>query len=209
MLELCAHKKHRESPAGFQEWSNLVHKNFEVEKIAEATFGEVYRLKMRGDRAENLAEESIFKVVAIKPDKSTKKPKRKDVPMSAVEDIMGEVTTLQRMSEIPGFAVFRDMRVLRGRPPSQFVEAWKKYLDGGNKTYFPDPGRKASYAEDQLWAVLEMQNAGTDLERIQLRSDLQVWDVFWGVAMALAKGEQDAKFEVRVMTRQMAVNDLG
>lgn len=71
----------------------------------------------------------------------------------------------------------------------------------------------------QLWAVIEMEDAGVDLEGfdvVGVGSNTSigdnvttacpggnnwgvfgVWDVFWNVATALAKGEREARFEVR------------
>lgn len=71
----------------------------------------------------------------------------------------------------------------------------------------------------QLWAVIEMEDAGVDLEgfdvvgvgrNISIGDNVTtacpggndwgifgVWDVFWNVATALAKGEREARFEVR------------
>ena len=82
--------------------------------------------------------------------------------------------------------------------------------------------RQERQIERQLWAVIEMEDAGVDLEGCDVvgvgRDDdrhdeknskiggvdgdegwgiFGVWDVFWGVSSALAKGEKEARFEVR------------
>ena len=70
---------------------------------------------------------------------------------------------------VANFTNFRDLTILQGRPSLSFTNAWKtwnKSRSRGKKSEFPDPGKKASYDETQLWAIVEMQDAGTDCERL-------------------------------------------
>lgn len=188
-------------------------------KIAEASYGEVYRLSViKSEDAPQMSisrnEESVLKIIALQPPVSTLPTQKRDrqravkkaEAMSKPADVASEVKLLQRMSSIPGFTNFRDARVLQGRPPQPFVAAFAAFnaaqkADEKEPSTFPDPARKASYREDQLWAVIEMQDAGTDLERLVERrrcgSIWAVWDVFWHVVLALAKGEEAAEFEHR------------
>ncbi|KAL9085200.1 MAG: hypothetical protein Q9165_007731 [Trypethelium subeluteriae] len=53
------------------------------------------------------------------------------------------------------------------------------------------------YAEGQWWAVLEMADAGTDLEGWRVGDVMAAWDVFWRVAIAVGKGEASVGFEHR------------
>jgi len=134
--------------------------------------------------------------------------------MNAVEHVASEVRLLKRMSPVPGFTNFRDVKVVQGRLPKQFCAAWRYYHQNIKASVFPDPSRKAAYDETQLWAVVEMQDAGTDLESsLELEpaeedengyveqqwltiSVWAGWDIFWHVACAVAKGEGWAEFEV-------------
>ena len=199
----------------FSEWSNQLSAHFSLTKIAEASFGEVYRLSL----LEQLpgfshSDESVFKVIALTPPeaalpKDNKKKKvalKKAEAMSKPNDVANEVRLLQRMSSTPGFTNFRDVRILRGRPGQPFVSAFKQFnaeqkVAKKDLSIFPDPAKKTSYGEDQLWAVIEMQDAGTDLERLVERGECtsiwSVWDVFWQVVLTLAKGEEGAQFEHR------------
>ena len=199
LLDLANDPLSRQSPVQFQAWANELQGLFEVEKIAEASYGEVYRLKLidRSTSSEaGTAAESVLKVIPLKPEVVSKSRKRQAEQMSAVEDVFMEVQTLMRMSVIPGFTNFRDLRVMEGRFPTPFVKAWKGYIRDRGKSYLPDPGNIRTYPKSQLWAVIEMENAGMDLEKFPLRNFVQTWDIFWGVAMALAKGEDLARFEV-------------
>ena len=199
----------------FAEWANQLSSHFHVTKIAEASFGEVYRLSMLqriSDFSTN--DESVFKIIALKPPDSklpTDKRKlnaaaKKIELMSKPGDVANEVRLLQRMTDVPGFTNFREVRVVKGRPAEPFIKAFKAFNVAQKErkkplSEFPDPLRKASYADDQLWAVIEMQDAGTDLERLvetgECTSIWYVWDVFWQVVLSLAKGEEGAEFEHR------------
>ena len=207
LLELSADPSHRIQPESFSEWSTSLETFFGLLKIAEASYGEVYRLVLKSSHAEfGSSDESVLKILALKPPpqhKSGTNPKarsEKESFMSSVDNVVAEVKLLQRMVDIPGFTNFRDIRVLKGRPSKAFAKAWKAFNAArpkGEKSLFPDPAKKTSYSDDQVWAVIEMQDAGIDLERVQLRTVWTVWDVFWSVTLALAKGEQEAEFEHR------------
>jgi serine/threonine-protein kinase haspin len=222
LLNLCSEPAARSTPALFSAWSSNLDEHFEISKIAEASYGEVYRLSLKTDvPGFSKADESVMKLIALKPpmerdesldqdqlEMTRRSVRRRDRVaarredtgwMSSIEAVVSEVRLLRRMTTIPGFTNFREIRILRGRPGKPFVAAWKAYNKAqirGQKSMYPDPSKKLSYSENQLWAVIEMQDAGTDLERVQLGRVWCVWDVFWGVAIAIAKGEENAKFEV-------------
>ncbi|CAO2652040.1 Nn.00g003230.m01.CDS01 [Neocucurbitaria sp. VM-36] len=215
----------RRKIVAFEDWSVELEPHFEITKIAEASFSEVYRLsassKMHGVR-----EESVLKVVALKTPPNVPLPSQlhsrtirdrdgqlanemaereeKDQWKSDVADVLSEVKLLQNLNHIPGFTVFRDMTIVQGRPSSSFNDAWKNWNKSrprGKKSEFPDPSKKTSYDDTQLWAVVEMQDAGTDCEKMMelggLSSIWEVWDVFWGVCSSIAKAEEACRFEHR------------
>jgi serine/threonine-protein kinase haspin len=201
--------------SSFDSWSTEVESLFAVSKLAEASFGEVYRLSLLDDIPDfSKADESVFKIIALKGPASTHpsdKRKRaallkREELMSTPADVANEVRLLQRMTHIPGFTNFRDIRILQGRPSGPFITAFhdfdkKQRARGKEGSHFPDPAKKSSYAETQLWAIIEMQDAGSDLERLveakQCTSIWGTWDLFWHTTLALAKGEQGARFEHR------------
>ncbi|RMX72295.1 hypothetical protein D0869_14763 [Hortaea werneckii] len=210
LLNLSAH-----GLTSFTSWSQQISTHFDLTKIAEASFGEVYRLSLLSQLPGfSRADESVFKVIALTPPEETLPKGKKDrkaalkkaEAMSKPEDVASEVKLLQRMSSIPGFTNFRDVRILQGRPGEPFVQAFKAFNQAQKAkkkdlSIFPDPGKKASYSEDQLWAVVEMQDAGTDLEKLiengECTAIWNVWDIFWQVVLTLAKGEEGAEFEHR------------
>ena len=192
----------------FSTWSDQLSSHFAVTKIAEASFGEVYRLSLlKAHSALGKTDESVLKIIALKPPTSTKRKmskaaKKRTEMMSDPEDVAAEVRLMQRMTCTPGFTNFREICVLQGRPGDAFAAAWSSWNDsqetkGKEVSVFPDPSKKASYSEDQLWAVIEMQDAGTDLENTKVANVWLAWDIFWGVVLALGKGEEAARFEHR------------
>ncbi|KAF1919383.1 hypothetical protein BDU57DRAFT_512442 [Ampelomyces quisqualis] len=209
----------------FEQWSAELEPHFEISKIAEASFSEVYRLSA-SDSTSMANQESVLKVVALKTPPTAPLPcqlqtrvardragqeakeiaerEENDQWKSEVDDVLSEVKLLQNLNDIPGFTNFRDLTILQGRPSPAFNDAWKawnKSRPRGKKSEFPDPSKKASYDDTQLWAIVEMQDAGTDCEKIMenggLSSIWEVWDVFWGVCLSVAKAEETCKFEHR------------
>ncbi|KAF2867401.1 hypothetical protein BDV95DRAFT_631161 [Massariosphaeria phaeospora] len=202
----------------FDEWSDAIDEHFEITKIAEASFSEVYRLSATSAK-KGTREESVLKVVALKtPPRNTRESKdlkiqaekeraqreENDQWKSQVQDVYSELRLLQNLNDIPGFTHFRDLTILQGRPSTSFTHAWKawnKTRPRGKKSEFPDPSKKASYEDTQLWAIIEMEDAGTDCEKVMDAGGMgtiwEVWDVFWGVCLSVAKAEAACRFEHR------------
>ena len=191
------------SSMSFTDWASQLTPYLSVSKIAEASYGEVYRLSLLVPSPDfSSSDESVLKIIALKPPKaheSKLKPSQRArlKAMSAPDSVASEINLLKHMSSTPGFANFRDLKVLHGSMAPSFVEAWRQYNRTVKKSAFPDPGRKGSYSNEQLWAVVEMQDAGDDLEDKEMQSVWAIWDIFWGVACALAKGEVGSGFEHR------------
>jgi serine/threonine-protein kinase haspin len=203
------------APQQFTAWSQTIEPFFTISKIAEASYGEVYRLSLSHPHPTfTSTDESVLKILALKPppplqDSEEKKSKgqiQRERNMSSVSSVCSETQLLKRMTEVPGFTNFRALHILQGRPSPAFVTAWKawnKSKPAGQKSTFPDPSRKANYSEEQMWAVIEMQDAGTDAEKLQEEKEDTIgtvegiWDVFWQVVIAVGKGEEIAGFEHR------------
>lgn len=208
----------------FEDWALALKPHFDVTKIAEASFSEVYRLKATSSAASS-ANESVLKLMALRmapnapllAEPQTRNSKSRDGRVqdmkareeeeqwkSQVTDVLSEVKLLRNLNHIPGFTNFRELTVLQGRPSTSFVQAWKawnKSRPKDKKSEFPDPSKKTSYDDRQLWAVIEMEDAGTDCEKVMEAGGLstvwEVWDVFWGVCLSVAKAEEACNFEHR------------
>lgn len=187
----------------FTSWAARSETAFDPVKIAEGSYGEVYKLRLKEDickrnisksRLAKLQEygEGVFKVVPLRAQKGLGSKK-----FTTIDEIVAEVKLLKLLDPIPGFARFREVHVVQGRFPPSFQAAWDSYKAAGKDCENPNPANKRAYSDQQLWAILEMDDAGVELEKFKWSSVFQVYDIFWGVAMGLARAEEYALFEHR------------
>lgn len=187
----------------FSSWAARSECAFDPVKIAEGSYGEVYKLRLKEElckrnmsksRLANLRDygEGVFKIVPLRAQKGLGSKK-----FTTIDEIVAEVKLLKLLDPIPGFARFREVHVVQGRFPPSFQRAWDSYKAEGKDCQNPNPANKRAYSEQQLWAILEMDDAGIELEQFKWSSVFQVYDIFWGVAMGLARAEEYALFEHR------------
>lgn len=187
----------------FSSWAARSESAFDAVKIAEGSYGEVYKLRLKEDVCKHemsksrLAKlrsygEGVFKIVPLRAQTGPGSKK-----FTRVDEIVAEVKLLKLLDPIPGFARFREVHVVQGRFPESFQKAWMTYKQTKDDCMNPNPANKRAYPDNQLWAILEMDDAGFELEKFSWSSIFQVYDIFWGVAMALARAEEYALFEVR------------
>ena len=183
----------------FQAWTTERMSLLSMHKIGEGSFGEVYR-------ATSNSETVIMKVIPLN---ARKGPGSR--MYTSVESAANEIQLLEKMQKIPGFVEFRGACVLYGAMPSQLIEEWNSYKAQGRTVESNDPNKKNAYSEKQLWLLIEMSDAGTNLEPGYYRppgvegcvledrylSVQRTWDIFWQIVRALAKAELYAEFEHR------------
>jgi serine/threonine-protein kinase haspin len=172
-------------------------------KVAEGSYGEVFKLEKRDIplwRAAKATKQDpdayggcIFKLIPLRA-KSSKSNKQ-----TSLDALVREVQMLKRMDPIPGFARFRDITVLEGPYPLSFTEAYNDHRalrpsDSHNTL----PSR---YSQKQLWAMIEMDDGGRDLEILRTPSAYQIFDIFWTTCCALSYAEEHVEFEVRISQR--------
>ena len=186
----------------FSSWAARGGNMLQVVKIAEGSYGEVYKLRLREEVCKQemsktkLARlraygDGVFKVIPLRAAKGAGSKK-----FTSVEEIVSEVKMLKYLDAIPGFARFREIHVVQGRFPESFQDAWDYYKKTKDDCMKPNPASKRAYPDSQMWAIIEMDDAGCELEKLSWSSMFQIYDIFWGVAMALARAEEYALFEV-------------
>lgn len=85
--------------------------------------------------------------------------------------------------------------MVQGQFPEALIDQWDAFdNERGSENNRPD-----FYEEDQLFAIILLENGGTDLEHTELRSWEEAVLVFWQVAFALARGEKERQFEVNLV----------
>ena len=135
-------------------WFKTQAENLHIEKVAEGSYASILRMQLKTDPDEY----SIWKMMPIKP-KNAEGPMYID--QTIIEDAIAEVRTSSRMSEVPGFVEVRTkgVRVLQGIIPpvlQRVFAAWEEANQLEASSY--------GYSEDQYWLLVEMSDAGTDLE---------------------------------------------
>lgn len=195
----------------FSTWASRSATMFHVAKLAEGSYGEVYKLHLREESCRpavslpKLAKlraygDGVFKVVPLRAQSGPGSKK-----FTSIEEIVSEVKMLKYLDPIPGFARFREIHVVQGRFPESFQRAWDHYQKTNDDSMNPNPSSKKAYPDSQLWAIVEMDDAGCELEKFCWSSIFQIYDIFWGVAMALARAEEYALFEVGLSRRRITV----
>ncbi|KAF3394429.1 putative serine/threonine-protein kinase haspin [Penicillium rolfsii] len=187
----------------FSTWASRSATMFQVAKLAEGSYGEVYKLHLRDEASRPPVSKSklarlraygdgVFKIVPLCAQRGPRSKK-----FTSIAEIVSEVKMLKYLDPIPGFARFREIHVVQGRFPESFQSAWEHYKETNDDCWNPDPSSKKAYPDTQLWAIVEMDDAGCELEKFCWSSIFQIYDIFWGVAMALARAEEYAMFEHR------------
>ncbi|EGX97218.1 Protein kinase-like domain [Cordyceps militaris CM01] len=179
-------------------WEDVCPHGDRIEKIAEASYAEVYRVT--NDRGT-----SIIKVIRLHSPikaktKAQERSKLVDEEPHAEEDINGELQISEWLADIPGFVVYKERYVVQGKATRQLLETHQvfqrrmKRQDPGRAQFYPSPSR---YLEDTRFLVVELGDAGIALEDWKLTTESQLWDIFFLVAVALGRAEDLAMFEHR------------
>lgn len=174
-----------------QEWSDVLLPGVKLEKIAEASFAEVYRVQTK-------KESSIIKILNLRVsgDKASMHRDHANLPSAVVS----ELRIMNALTPIPGFVRFADAHVVQGAVPLIVKKAWKKYAVAKEGTHHQtDKTDPDDYCDDSMFLVMELGNAGTCLEDLKVESVHQIWDVLIGTTMALARAEFSHQFEVRII----------
>ncbi|KAI1393213.1 uncharacterized protein F4822DRAFT_3904 [Hypoxylon trugodes] len=179
-------------------WSDICPPGDKIVKIAEASYAEVYRVT-------NERGTSIIKVIRMEsPIKAQTKAQQKsglvDEEPHSESDLMGELKISEWLADIPGFVVYKERYIVQGKACKELLETHQafhkkiKRQDPGRLQFYPSPSR---YLEGTKFLVVELGDAGIALEDFQLESVDQLWDIFFHVAIALARAEVHIEFEHR------------
>lgn len=180
-------------------WGDVCPPGDQIKKIAEASSAEVYRIT-------NKRGTSIIKAIRLpSPIKALTKAQIAsglvdEEPHSEI-DVNNELQISEWLADIPGFAVYKERYIVKGRTSSELLETHQtvqkkmKREDPGRAQYYPSPSR---YLDDTTFLVVELGDAGKALENWELDSVDQLWDIFLLETIALARAEEVAMFEVRL-----------
>lgn len=179
-------------------WEDVCPFGDRIEKIAEASYAEVYRIT--NDRGT-----SIIKVIRLEsPIKPQTKAQQKsglvDEEPHSEDDLAGELQISELLADIPGFVIYKEKYTVQGKTIPALLETHQSFhkkmkrKDPERLQFYPSPSR---YLNDTKFLVVELGDAGTALEDLEIISVDQIWDIFLHVALALARAENLVRFEVR------------
>lgn len=178
-------------------WEDVCPHGDRIEKIAEASYSEVYRIT--NDRGT-----SIIKVIRlespIKPQtKAQQKSRLVDEEPHTEDDLDGELQISELVADIPGFVIYKEKYIVKGKTTPALLETHQtfhkkmKRKDPERLQFYPSPSR---YLNDTRFLVVELGDAGTALEDLEVVAVDQIWDILLGVSVALARAENLIRFEV-------------
>lgn len=168
-----------------------------IVKIAEASFAEVYRVS-------NERGTIIIKVIRLE---SPIKPQTKAQVRAGLvgeephgeDEVDGELLISEWLADVPGFVVYKERYVVRGRAMRQLLATHQDFhrrarrQDPGRAQFYPSPSR---YLDGTWFLVVELGDAGTALEDWTLADKRELWDILLLEAVALARAEDLVMFEV-------------
>ncbi|CAH0720204.1 unnamed protein product, partial [Brenthis ino] len=180
-------------------------------KIGEGVYGEVYLWRARDGRAR------VLKIVPIAGNIKVNGEDQKDyheiiseiviamelsalrAPIAEIEQRFDEgkgVEVLDLHSVMNATDIFNEVlavRCVQGSYPSRLLDLWELY----DETKGSENDNPAVLPADQQFLVLELANAGQDLESYQFTNAEQAYALFKQVAFGLAVAEEAFQFEHR------------
>ncbi|KAI1134903.1 hypothetical protein F5Y05DRAFT_195583 [Hypoxylon sp. FL0543] len=188
----------REGEQQVLSWSDICPTGDKIVKIAEASYAEVYRVT-------NERGTSIIKAIRmespIKPQtKAQQRAGLVDEEPRPESDLIGELRISELLADIPGFVVYKERYIVQGKACKELLETHQEFhkkmkrQDPDRLQFYPSPSR---YLDDTKFLVVELGDAGTALEDFELQSIDQLWDIFFHIAVALARAEAHIEFEHR------------
>ncbi|EXJ95379.1 HASPIN protein kinase [Capronia coronata CBS 617.96] len=177
----------------FQEFGRSMGTKYICTKLGEGAFADVFKLKPKDlEEAMQVYECGglVIKVIPFTVDKT------EDDDIGDLESITREVRVLQTLDPLHGFARCRGVHVVSGRYPDVLLDAFQMYKSTDpSDAINPDPTKTTP--ADQLYVVIEMDDAGTPVWKLKNPSAFQAFDIFWKTTMVLANAEQKVEFEHR------------
>ena len=200
------------SVVSFVDFAERILSKFDVSKSGEGSFSECLLLKSRISPTDSAVLKIIpFDLSALSPNsKASVKvapvlisvqaccntSPSSSITNSTISAVAREVSILSALSSHHGFTSLRSRHVVRGSWHSGFLDAYHAFRQA-----YPDlavnPLPSQRWNDDMIYGVIEMDNAGAELEGLLRPSAFQVYDVFWQTVMLLGFVEEGLEFEHR------------
>lgn len=174
----------------FDEFASRCLRQLDVTKLGEGSYGDVYGVHRPNTELSD--PDTVLKIVPLRP--PTGQGSRKH---TSVENLVSEYMISALMDEFPGFLRMRTIFLVDGHYPPSLYQAYLDYKKNSRTCHNPDPTDSKNYPKNQAWAILEMEYAGVELEKLHDPTLHQIFDIFWTVAFSLGRAEEQVQFEHR------------
>lgn len=148
-------------------------------KIGEGVYGEVFMNKSADGHA------VVFKIIPIEGAIEVN-----GEPQKTFNEVLSEIIISLKLSSLrngidyatSGFVEVNQIRCVRGRYPAHLLELWELYRDN----FRTENDSPEIFSDDQLYIVLELVNAGQDLEAFQFTNAIQAHSALQQVIFELS-----------------------
>lgn len=185
--KVCEMSERHPKIRSFTKFFAKLDEKFSIQKIGEGCSADVYQMV---SLEEPDKVECILKVIPIR---SVQDPSR--IHLISFNEVIREIHISRTLSYFHGFAEYRDVAVVQGFFPSQLLKATREFRDVQHSGR-PDP-ESVFTSPHQLFVILELGNAGQDMEILRKPSAFAVYDIFWYLTIFLSNAERDLLFEHR------------
>ncbi|WFD42332.1 non-specific serine/threonine protein kinase [Malassezia psittaci] len=165
----------------------------EIVKVAEASYSEVYRITRRslGNKANPAV--TVVKVIPLEGEVIVKGPAQSSLASVEREIRMTSVLSSQA-KEYAQFVQLQESHIVQGRYPPTLLRAWDRFKENDSRSENPRPDQLRA---TQRYALLCMNDAGTEWEYTTIGTWVERAALFWQVSYAISQAEMDCSFEHR------------
>ncbi|XP_030246301.1 putative serine/threonine-protein kinase haspin homolog isoform X2 [Drosophila navojoa] len=161
-------------------------------KIGEGVYGEVFKYTPKNKTVSNV----VLKVLPIEGSSLVNEEVQK-----TFEQILPEIIISKEMSALrtnqttstSGFVDLYNVKLVKGKYPKHLIRLWEDY-DEKKESENDNP---TMYTDNQLFIVLELKFAGTDMSTFGFQNAEQGYFALQQVTLTLAVGEEAFQFEHR------------
>ncbi|RMZ91526.1 hypothetical protein DV736_g1258, partial [Chaetothyriales sp. CBS 134916] len=198
LTPLLSHPNVHSHVVSFPAFSSRLLLKFNVRKSGEGSFSECLLLEHK----ENPSDVAVLKIIPfnLSGSRSSSTSHNLDdgstITDSTVSAVLREIKILSALSAYHGFTAVRSCHVVRGPWHEGFLEAYHAFhKNHPDLALNPLPSER--WDDKMIYGVIEMDNAGMDLEKLAKPSAFQVYDAFWMTTVLLAVVERELEFEHR------------
>ncbi|KAF8466637.1 hypothetical protein BDZ91DRAFT_159301 [Kalaharituber pfeilii] len=161
-------------------------------KLGEASYSEVFLQKPKSPTP--TSPNTVLKIIPF--------GKQSQCLFSHIYE---EILITRTMSPLKGYIGFHGAHVCRGKFPKKLLELWDHW-DENVKVSEND--RPDFYEEDQLFAVIGLEDGGTDLESFKVGGWREARQIFWAVAGRLKGGRWRGSLSIGICISEISSSDM-